>query len=391
MPWKETYVMDERARFVLEGMEENTNLAALCRRFGISRKTGYKWLLRYRTQGLAGLYDVSRRPLTIPHETSAATICEIIRFRLGHTSWGPKKIKATLAKRGVKGLPATSTIGAILDRSGLIVKKRRTRRRPYPQSNHCVSPNAPNDVWTVDYKGWWFMQDGRRCVPLTIRDEYSKYILRIAALGECSRQAAQEQFERVFHQYGLPKVIRSDNGTPFAGNGITGLSGLSAWWIRLGIRPDRTRPAHPQDNGGHERMHRDLKKELQKEPCRSLDTEQERFDRWSSIYNHERPHEALGQRTPDEVYNQSDRRYQGTEKAPDYPTSWLTKLVYGNGCIRWKDDFVYISSALCGDRVGMEEVEKDNFRVWYGMLAIGELEFTAAAALRPTAFATQPQ
>lgn len=391
MPWKETYVMEEKARFVLAGMEEGANLAALCREFGISRKTGYKWLSRYRQQGLSGLHDVSRRPQTIPHETSARMVCEIARVRLNRPSWGPKKIKAVLAKSGMIESPATSTIGTILERIGLITKRRRRRRHLYPQNNRCVTPKAPNDVWTVDFKGWWFTQDGSRCIPLTIRDEYSKYILHIAALGECSQKAAQEQFERVFRRYGLPKVIRSDNGTPFAGNGITGLSKLSAWWIRLGIWPDRTRPAHPQDNGGHERMHRDLKKELQKEPGRSLDAEQERFDQWSADFNTERPHEALGQKTPSEVYHRSERGYQDAESPPEYPRGWMSKPVYTNGCIRWMNDFVYISTALVGDKIGLEEVETNNYRVWYGMLPIGELAFTAAAALRPTAFAPQPQ
>ena len=393
MPWKETCVMDERAELVLAAREENRNMAALCRVFGISRKTGYKWMERYEAEGLVGLKDLSRRPHKIPHETKADVVCEIVKIRTAYPSWGPKKIRAILRRTfRRKKLPAANTIGNVLKRCGLLDGRRRRKQTGLiPQERPCVTPDAPNDVWTIDFKGWWLTGDGTRCNPLTIRDEFCRYILEISALDKGTVEAVQPRFEAVFRKYGLPDTIRMDNGTPFVAKGVVGLTRLSAWFIRLGIKVDRTRPAHPQDNGGHERMHRDMKGELQKKPANSLHEEQERFDLWKREFNTIRPHEALGMKTPAEIYRRSVKRFPKHLPKIEYPASYSMRSVRHDGYIKWNGTTRYVSQALAGEKVGLERMSDTTMRLWYCDVQIGELDLLGASPLRPTASEETPR
>lgn len=389
MPWKETCVMDERAEFVLAARERERNMAVLCREFGISRKTGYKWWKRYDAEGLIGLKDHSRRPHTIPHETKPEAVCDIVRIRTAHPSWGPKKIRVIL-RREIKRrkLPAVNTIGAILKRCGLTASRRRMKQTGLlPQVTPCVTPTSPNHVWTIDFKGWWRTGDGTRCNPLTIRDEWSRYILDIVALEKGTVEAVRPRFEVVFRKYGLPETIRMDNGTPFIAKGVVGLTKLSAWFIRRGIRIDRTRPAHPQDNGGHERMHRDMSGELQKEPAYSLAEEQERIDKWKREFNTVRPHEALNMKTPSEVYRRSKKNFQRRLLQIGYPDAFAVRNVRHDGYIRWKGNMRYISEALAGEKMGLQQKDASTIIVWYCSVIVGELDDRNASPLRPTASA----
>lgn len=394
MTWKEACVMDERAEFVLSAREKERNMSALCREFGISRKTGYKWSERYEVDGLEGLKEFSRRPHKIPHETKPDIVCEIVRIRTAHPSWGPKKIRAILRrenKKRKKKLPAVSTIGDVLKRCGLLPGRRgRKKTGLIPQEAPCVTPTAPNHVWTIDFKGWWLTGDGTRCNPLTIRDGSTRYILNIGALEKETIAAVRPQFEAVFRKYGLPDIIRMDNGTPFIAKGVVGLTKLSAWFVRLGIQVDRTRPAHPQDNGGHERMHRDMKGELQKTPAYSLAEEQERFDKWKREFNTVRPHEALDMKTPSELYRRSTKKFHRLKQI-QYPDDYAVRIVGHNGRIKWKGSSRYISEALVGEKIGLKQKDDSIMRLWYCNVQIGDLGLPGNSPLRPTASAENPQ
>ena len=262
MGWKERSVMDERCRFVLAALAPEANISALCREFGISRKTGYKWIARFQEGGLAQLRDHSRRPHCSPLEVSGEMVAEVVRWRLYHRTWGPKKLRAVLLRHyTAREVPAVSTIARTLRRCSL-TKPRRQRRRHKNLFYSRIEPQAPNDLWTVDFKGWWHTKDGKRCEPLTIRDEYSRLVLDIRAMTSTATQAAQQVFAQVFERYGLPQAIRTDNGPPFAlPHSLCGLTRLSAWWVALGIRLERIQLGHPEQNGGHERLHKDIRQE----------------------------------------------------------------------------------------------------------------------------------
>ena len=355
MPFRSTDPLMERARLIaahLDGLYSITELAA---RFGVSRPTVYKWIARYRDGGAEALIDRSRARLTQHAKTSAEAERLIVEARRAHPTWGARKLLRYLEGRhdGV-AWPAVSTAAAILAGHGL-TKKRRPRRPPkHPGSTPLVA-EQPNAVWTADYKGQFRTGDGELCYPLTVCDAHSRFILSCHGLASVERYAALRQFERLFYEYGLPTAIRSDNGTPFATQAICGLSRLSVWWIKLGIDHQRIDPGRPQQNGAHERMHRTLKAETARPPKRDMAAQQVRFDRWRAEFNEERPHEALGLDTPASRYVPSPRPMPNVLPEPDYPGHYEVRYVSRDGAIRLKKRQVFVSQALGGERVGLEE------------------------------------
>ena len=387
MAFKETCVMDQRQRFVFEALEPSSNMSALCRRYGISRKTGYKWVRRFDSGGIGALSDLSRRPIRHPLETTAAMAMEVIRLRGLHPTWGPPKLRVLLLRSyATAAVPSERTIGRLLQRSGMS-RKRRRRSKGQRLKDQLVAEH-PNDVWTIDFKGWWRTLDGSRCEPLTVRDEHSRYLLDVRALGSTGGDGVKTAMVSIFERYGLPKVIRSDNGSPFASaRAVCGLTRLSVWWLSLGINLDRIDPGHPEQNGAHERMHRDIKAELQQQPAHDLVTQQERFDAWKAQFNTVRPHQALGQKTPASVYRISPRALPAQPAQIQYPANYEVRKVRRDGCIRWHAKERYLSQALAGWSVGIEPYGM-LIRVWFADLCLGVTDEAFASPLRPTAFET---
>jgi putative transposase len=374
MPWKEHSVMEERFRFVEEWRSEDWSMAGLCRFLGVSRGTGYKWLSRYEAGGLEGLKDLSRAPHNHPNAITEEEEERVIAIRAKHPSWGAPKIRRELKDDyGGQAIPAESTVGAILKRNGLTVPRKK-RRRGRPASQPLAHAGAPNQVWCADYKGKFCAQDGARIEPLTMTDAYSRYLLRCQALKTPDYAHSKPVFEAAFREYGLPERMRTDNGAPFASNGESGLTGLSVWWIKLGIRPERIAPGKPQQNGRHERMHRTLKQETAAPPAANRRAQQDRFDRFRQEYNEERPHEALEQETPDSCYQPSPRAYPGKLRDVEYPADWHVRRVSGGGQMRWSGRYIFVAHALDGERVGLEQIDDRMWGVWFSFYEIGVLD-----------------
>lgn len=370
MGWKGVTVMDQKMQFILEYRDGFFPFSELCSQFGISRKTGYKWVERYNEEGPQGLTDRSRRPHSFGRATDGRIVDAIVGERLKHPTWGPKKILTVLAP-GFPDLPAISTASEILRRMGLIKGNKRRMRRRRPGCP--LSPaGEPNDIWSVDYKGQFRMRNGIYCYPLTVCDVRSRYLLGIDAHDTVSFTKTRQCFTRLFEEYGLPRRIRSDNGVPFASNAIARLSTLSVWWIKLGIYPEQIDPGKPQQNGRHERMHRTLKREATIPPERDIRAQQGRFDMFRSEYNEIRPHESLGQNTPRSAYVSSPRRMPGKLSPFDYPLNFEVRRVSGhNGCIRWKNEFVFVSGALGGEHIGLEVIDDRAYNVYFCEMLIG--------------------
>lgn len=373
MAWKECGVREERFRFVEEWNSGDWNMAELCRIYGVTRKTGYKWVERYEAWGMDGLRDLSRAPLCHPNEIPEKVVEQVIGVREAHAFWGARKIRAWLAGRHPgQTLPVVSTIGGILQRNGLTVPRKRRRSAP-PRSEPLAHASGPNTVWCADFKGWFRTADGTRIDPLTITDAYSRYLLRCQAVAAADYRHSKPVFEAAFREYGLPERIRTDNGAPFGSNGDSGLTGLSVWWIKLGIRPERIEPGKPQQNGRHERMHRTLKQSTAKPAAANRRRQQESFDRFRREYNDERPHEALGQVPPASVYAASARSYPERLAEPEYPGEWETRLVAAGGQFRWHNAHVFAAHALEGERVGLEPLPSGPWRVWFSFQELGIL------------------
>jgi len=386
MAWRKVLPMDERARFVLEVDKAEMSVAELCRRYGVSRKTGYKWIRRYMTGGLDGIRERSSRPHTCPHKTKQEWEIRIITERVKHCSWGPKKIRELLRRKDLGGrVPAASTIGDILKRAGLVSKRRRRRRGAY-HNGPLTEAKHPNHVWAVDYKGWFRTGDGVRCEPLTISDLYSRYVLEVRALPDQSYEKGRGVFEGVFEEYGLPEVIRSDNGGPFASRGAGGLSRLSVWWVLLGIKPEFIAKGHPEQNGVHERMHLTLKKEATIPASKDLRGQQGRFDRWREEFNEKRPHEALDMKTPSQMYCGSSRDYErgvNNKKQINYPEGYEVRRVRTNGEIKWRGRRRFIGDALKGALVGIKKVEDGHNQVYFDSILLGDLYDIDYRGVRP--------
>lgn len=365
MPWKVSSVVKQRVQFVTEWESQDWNLAELCRDYGITRRTGYKWLACYEMSGWEGLEDKSRAAQVHPNQTSNEVHEMILELREQHTRWGARKIRAKLkrgAEEGEYKVPAISTVGAILKQYGLTVaRQRRPRAEPSPQ------PLAPageaNALWCIDYKGWFRTGDGKRCDPLTITDGYSRYLLRCQGVGAADTIHTRAVLEGAFQEYGLPERMRSDNGAPFGSNGRGGLTALAVWWMRLGIEPERIQPGRPQQNGSHERMHLTLKQETASPSAGSLRSQQRRFDGFRQEYNHERPHEGLQMSTPGEHYEPSTRSYPRRLPEPTYP-GWEVRSVGRSGQFKFSLKDVFVSHALAGQRIGLKQLQSDHERYW---------------------------
>jgi len=361
-------------RFVLEYGQEEYPMAALCRRFGISRKTGYKWLLRYESKGPDGLHDRSRAPKCHPNQVQPEIEAAILSARLAHPTWGPKKLRVLLMRYDPQnGWPVISTIGEILKRHGLTAPRKRRRRTP-PYDEPFRSCRAPNAVWCADFKGWFRTGDGSRCEPLTITDAHSRYLLRCQTGTDVKYEMVRGLFEATFREYGLPGAIRTDNGSPFASCGVSGLSRLSVWWLKLGIVPERIEPGKPQQNGRHERMHRTLKQETAAPPAQTLRGQQRRFERFRREFNEERPHEALGMLTPAAVYEVSSRAYPERLRDMEYPECVEVRRVKPNGAFNWKNRRVFLGEAFSRELVGLSELTDRYWRVQFGPAVLGVLD-----------------
>lgn len=370
MPWRDTCPMGERQRFIDEWMSQEWTMIELCRHYGISRPTGYKWLERFEAGGRPALADRTRARHTQAHETPEALVELILAERLKHPFWGPNKLLYRLMRQHpIKRWPAASTIGDILKRNGLTHPRRRRRRTPMYAGPFCEGLK-PNAVWMADFKGWFRTRDGQRIDPFTVSDCASRFLLKCQAVKRTDAETVQGQLTSLFKEYGLPDAMRSDNGVPFATVGLGGLSRLSVWLIRLGILPERIRPGHPEENGRHERMHRTLKQATAKPPQANARVQQEAFDRFRDEFNEVRPHEALGMRTPAEVYTPSVRPFPIRLPEIEYPGA-AVRRVAENGTIKWNRNFIYVSNALIGQTLGVTEKEDGIFQVQFGPLRLG--------------------
>ncbi|TPQ48768.1 integrase [Prosthecomicrobium hirschii] len=375
MPWNEICVVDERMRFVLEHGEQQTTMTELCERYGVSRETGYESVRRYRSAGPVGLCDRPRGAHVHGRATADAVCVAILALRRDRPSWGPRKIVAKLAAGSPEiAWPSPSTAGEILKRAGLVTGRRRVRRAP-PRLGELTEPRHANHVWRADHKGWVSLGDRARLEPLTVTDGFSRFVILLEAAGSARTEEAKPLFEKAFREHGLPEVIHSDNGPPFASTGVTGLTELGVWWIKLGIRHERIDPGQPQQNGSHERFHGVLSAEAMRPPAAYRAAQQNRFDAFRRDYNEERPHEALGQTPPASFYKAANPRAMPDRPAePDYPPEAAVRRVRSTGEIRWGGALVYMSAALTGETVAVEEDADGSFAVRYFDREVGVID-----------------
>jgi putative transposase len=369
MPWKECHIVEERLRFIAR-LLDGEKMAGLCREFGISRKTGYKIFKRYKDCGIDGLTDRSRRPYRQANQLPMQIEKLIVGLKKEYPHWGAPKIREKLRRLYPDmHCPAISTVHAVLDRHGLVERKK--RRRNKAQGTALAHVTEPNELWCADYKGEFMLADRRYCYPLTITDYASRYLITCDALSTTKEVYAFSVFERAFKDFGLPIAIRTDNGVPFSCcNALYGLSKLSVWWLRLGINIERIKPGHPEQNGRHERMHLTLKKEATKPAAENFLMQQARFDDFIDYYNTERPHQALNMQMPAEIYKKSPRPYKGLEDL-DYPFHDRTALVTNCGRICYKRRKINISTVFAGQRVGVRQVTNSVWLVSFMQYDLG--------------------
>jgi len=377
--------MDERIKFVAECLCGEDTMSDLCKRYGVSRETGYTWLRRYDRQGIEGLKDQSKAPKHHPNAVSEELEDAIIRLRGLHPRWGPKKLRKKLRDEdSTANWPSVSTMGEILKRHGLVVARRKARPRATPSAKPLGDCESANQVWCADFKGWFLLGNGRRCDPLTITDGFSRFLLRCQALsGKTGFEYVRPLFEATFREYGLPQRIRTDNGPPFATVGLGGLSRLSVWWMLLGIVPERITPGCPQENGRHERMHRTLKAETSQPPAANLRAQQRAFDAFRKEFNEVRPHEALSQETPSSCYEASPREFPRRLLKVEYPHGWPTRSIHGAGQMRWKGIDLRISDALQGETIGFEPTEDGIWKIHFANVVLGLFDERKMKVVRP--------
>jgi putative transposase len=374
MPWQEKSPMDLRVQLVHDYASGLFTVSELANTYRVSRKAVYKWIARHAEGGFAALADRSRRPRSSPRATPPAVRQALLDARRQHPTWGAPKLLAWLARRDpATRWPASSTACALLDQAGL-VRTRRPRRSRAARKAALSTPMAPNELWTVDYKGEFRTGDARWCYPLTLRDSFSRYVLRIDALPAITYAATRQRLARAFAEYGVPTRIRSDNGTPFASTGLAGLSRLSVWWLQLGIALERILPGHPEQNGAHEQFHAVLKAETTRPPARCASGQQRRFQRFRAEYNNERPHQGIGLTTPASRYRPSARRPPSHIPGFEYPGHFEVRRVGSNGCVLWFQQPLFLGRALQTHDVGFEEVADGMWTIFVGTLAIARFD-----------------
>lgn len=371
MPWHQTNPVNERVKFVAAAQSGRQSFKELCEDYGISRKTGYKILERYERDGPEGLRDQSRAPRLHPNQTPMELEGAVLRVRKAHPTWGSKKILAVLERdRSPDELPARSTVDAILTRAGVVVPRRRRARRQ-PSSPPVVEARGPNDVWSIDYKGWFLVGDGTRCDPLTVNDAYSRASLECRALVSPKLEDVRYRLEATFWEHGLPRYMLSDNGPPFGSVGLGRLSRLGVWLLRLGIQPVFIEPGRPDQNGRHERFHETLKAETATPPRPSIRAQQAAFKIFQRIYNEQRPHEAIGMRVPAQLYARSPRTMPLVLREHEYPQAFEVRRVRRDGSIKWKCGYLFVGEAMAGEVVGLQFVEDERWHVFIGPMRLG--------------------
>jgi putative transposase len=364
--------MSQKIEFV-DRASKGEQVAALCREYGVSRETGHKWVKRFKERGYEGLEEQSRRPKTTPLATAEELVIATLQGREAHPRWGPYKLHVLLRRRFGEQTPSKRTIARILQRANKVRERRKRSPISVVERAPTMAAQAPNDVWTVDFKGWWRTLNGDRCEPLTVRDACSRFLLAVVVCSTKNRDV-RPVFERLFRRHGVPKAIQCDNGVPFVSvRARAGLSSLSAWWVSLGIRLVRSRPGCPQDNGGHERMHSDVRADVQSRPAATREEQQRVIDRWRQEFNHVRPHQALGGKTPAEVYKVSERR-RPVSKTFDYPKHFYVGRVAGGGKLAFRGDVIRAGVPFEGLHLGIEVIDPLRVRLWLHDVDLGVVE-----------------
>lgn len=379
MSWKETDVMKEKEKFIDAVIKAEKPFKYICEDFGISEKTGHKWKNRFYEEGKLGLYEKSREAENHPNALPEDTVIAIIQLKTAHPYWGAKKILELFKKsRRNAEVPSLSSVNRILSKANLI-KKRRVK----PVSTDCrrlhahIQPQEVNDVWAIDFKGYW-RSDGEICEPFTVRELVSRKILCVKLMQSKSSEAVRAVMTDLFKKYGLPKVIRSDNGTPFSSpNGVLSLTSLAAWWITLGITPDRTEKGSPGQNGSLERMHADIAREIEGKVRGGVLANQAVIDAWVEEYNSVRPNEAIGMKTPDEVFIPSERKYIGDYEEIEYPLGFLTRKVTAGGEIVLNGIRIAIGYSLRGLYIGLKPLENNSYEAYLADFILGTVDMNS--------------
>jgi putative transposase len=371
MPWQPQDIMNQRTEFALRALQTD-NFRALCREYEISTRVGYKWVERFKAEGVGGMSERSRKPHSSPESVGEEVICRMVKLKERHRYRGPRKIRAVYLRHWGDA-PSESSFKRVLERCGMTEKR---KKRSSNQAGRLASgrkATAPNEVWTVDFKGWWYDRHGR-CNPVTVRDEFTRYVLEVRAVPDAKTETVQACFERLFERHGVPGAIRSDNGPPFAcSHALLGLTRLSVWWLANGVDLERSRPGCPQDNGGHERMHRDIAAELEGS---AYEERQAALETWRREFNEERPHEALGMKTPAQIYVPA-QPWSGTPEQIVYAKMSTRKVNLG-GSIKYEGETIFVSQALGGWDVGLSTRADGNLDVYFARLLLGHIELETA-------------
>jgi putative transposase len=374
MPWKKTCAMDQKVQMIVDWLTKEHTISELGEHYQVSRKTVHKWVSRYQEGGIEALQEASPAPYHHPNATAAEIVSQIIDTKLRYIKWGPKKVVSVLKRKQPEiSWPAVSTAQSILRKEGL-VRPRKHRRHTPAFTRPFQECNKPNDSWSIDYKGQFRTGDGRLCYPLTITDNYSRYLLTCRGLHHPSYETTRPWLERTLREYGLPTVIRSDNGAPFASTGLGGLSRLGVWLIRLQVMPERIAPSHPEQNGRHERMHRTLKEAVCTPPLNCLTKQQSSPDQFRSEYNQERSHEALGMKTPASHYEASRRLFPAKLPPVGYDSWMAVRRVLPSGGIKWRNKYYYVSQSLSGEPVGLKQISETTWEIWFSFYSLGILD-----------------